>query len=98
MRATSRTASRNVAGAGSRFFCVGVQNLQFDIREHDIGRQLGSLTTQQGHQHDAPCKDKIDSNRSLDALGGLVSNLLDAATGFENAVEVVNPPAQAIPA
>jgi hypothetical protein len=31
MRATSRTASRKVAGAGSRFFFgVGVQNLQFN--------------------------------------------------------------------
>src|SRR5580692_11547139 len=99
MRATSRIASRKVAGAGSLFFfSVGVQNLQFDIREHDIGRQLGSVATQQGHKHNAPGDNKIDSNRPPDALGGLVTDLLDAAAGFENAVEVLNPPSETVPA
>jgi hypothetical protein len=59
---------------------------------------MGSLAPQQGHQHDAPCKDKIDRHGATDALDALVSNLLDAATGFENAAEVFNPPAQAIAA
>jgi len=53
------------------FFCVGAENLQFDIGKQDIGRQLGSLTAQQSHQHDAPRDDKVDRNGAPDTLGGL---------------------------
>ena len=33
---------------GEPLFCMGVQNFHFDIGKQDIGRQLGSVTTQQG--------------------------------------------------
>jgi len=55
------------------------------------------VQAQQGHQHKAPGNDQIDSNRATEAPGGFMSDLFDATAGFEDSLEVFNPPPESIP-
>jgi hypothetical protein len=62
-----------------------VQNLQFDIRERDIGRQLGSLTPQQGHKHNAPATRPL--NWRIESAGSTAFTTKSGTNGFHGSAD-----------
>jgi len=86
-----------VIGGFNPFFCTARQNLNFDIGKEHVSGQLCCLPAQQRHKHDAPGDYHIDGNGPLDTICLFMSDILDAATGFQDAMPVPYAPAQAVP-
>lgn len=56
------------------FFCIGIQYIDFEIRDEHFHGKLRTLFAQKGHQHDAPGNDQIDCDRSFETLRALPSH------------------------
>ena len=46
------------------------QHPDLEFAEHDVGRQVGLVAAEQGHEEDAPRDDQIDGRGAGEARGG----------------------------
>ena len=83
------------AGLSIRFFCVGLQHFDLQVREQQLGGKIWARSAQQRHQHDSPDHHEIDGDGALESLGRLVLQSFDATTAFQYPVPVFNAPPQA---
>ena len=85
-------------GVANRFFGVGGEHFDLDIGEQYFGREFGTGSAEQRHEHDAPTDDEPDGDGAFEPSAGLVGERFDAAAALEDAVLVFDAPAQAVPA
>ena len=68
---------------------VVAQEAEFGVGEHQLRFAVGDLPAEQRHHHDAPGDDGVDRDRPLQPLSGAEQQEFDAATGLQDAEEVL---------
>ena len=79
------------------FFSIRTQYLDFEIRKLDFTGKLGSLSAQQGHEHDSPSNDQVDRDGSFQTLGALMRCVFDPAPGLQHPMPILDSPAHTVP-
>jgi hypothetical protein len=87
-----RTASPSRIDLSIRFFCVGLQHFNLQVREQALGGKIWARSAQQRHLHDSPAKHEMDGDGALESLGRLVLQSFDATSAFQYPPPVFNAP------
>ena len=72
------------------------EHSDLEFREHQVGRQVGLVTAEQGHEEDALRDDQIDGRSAGETGSGAVGEFLDLAAGIEDPVPILDAPAPGV--